>query len=74
MVLLEGREVEVAFGTVATPLPLMAAALPDFGDLFFGGDDATRLVEAGAEATEDPVETEASLAIHGRDRKEKDMR
>ncbi len=64
MVLLEGREAD----TVATPLPLMAAALPEFdGDLFFGGDDATRLVEEGAEDTEISAEAEASLAINERE-------
>lgn len=59
MVLLEGREVEAA-----TPLLLMEAELLEFVDLFFGGDDAARLVE-GADATEVSVETEtlASLAV-----------
>ena len=51
MVLLEGREAEVSLG-IATPLPIMAAALPDPWDLFFRGEDATLLVEEGAEATE----------------------
>ena len=60
MVLLEGRrEVEVA-----TPLLLMVAALLEFVDLFFGGDDAASLV-GGADATEASVETETleSLAV-----------
>jgi hypothetical protein len=62
MVLLEGREVEVAVDMVATPLLLMVAALFEFEDLFFGGDDAARLVE-GADATEVSVETETLAGL-----------
>jgi hypothetical protein len=62
MVLLEGREVEVAAGMAAAAvLLLLVVVLFDFGDLFFGGDDAAAsLVEgAGADATEVSVETAA---------------
>jgi hypothetical protein len=62
MVLLEGREVEVAVDMVATPLLLMVAALFEFEHLFFGGDDAARLVE-GADATEVSVETETLAGL-----------
>ena len=57
MDLLEGREVEAA-------TPLLEAELLEFVALFFGGDDAARLV-GGADATEVSAETEtlASLAV-----------
>ena len=65
MVLLEGREVEVAAGMDAALILLLVVVLFEFGDLFFGGDAAASLV-GGAEATEVSVETAAEREEGGK--------
>ena len=67
MVLLEGREVEVAEGMAAALLPFFVVALLEFGDLFFGGEEDAAYLVKGAEVTEVSVETLTGLATNERE-------